>query len=246
MVTIDARGVYYADLNKLVKQALADGAQEIILKNVNGQRYIGDGLQGEQKITIEGVPGNDLAAYMDGLELAVKGNAQDGVANTMNSGTVIIHGDAGDTAGYAMRGGEIFIKGSVGYRVGIHMKEYMDKVPVIVVGGKAGDFFGEYMAGGILILLGLGLEDEQDIVGNYCGTGMHGGVMFIRGQVAEYQLGKEVKVVELTEEDRNLVEDYVRRFAGYFKMDAGAILDVPFRKLIPYNKRPYGNLYAKS
>ncbi|MHB1419630.1 MAG: GltB/FmdC/FwdC-like GXGXG domain-containing protein [Bacillota bacterium] len=244
MINIDAKGQYYADLNKLVKQALTDGAQQITIKNVNGHRYIGDGIRGRQKITIEGVPGNDLAAYMDGLELIVKGNAQDGVANTMNDGTIIIHGDAGDTLGYAMRGGEVFVKGDVGYRVGIHMKEYRDKIPAIVIGGKAGDFLGEYMAGGILILLGLNVC-EDSLVGNFCGTGMHGGVIFIRGQADEHQLGKEVKVVEMTVEDQRLLENYVRRFARYFAMDAGEILKAPFSKLIPFNKRPYGNLYAK-
>ena len=54
-----------------------------------------------------------------------------------------------------MRGGEIYVKGNVGWRSGIHMKSYLEKFPVIVIGGKAGDFLGEYMAGGIIILLGL-------------------------------------------------------------------------------------------
>ncbi|MHB1127044.1 MAG: GltB/FmdC/FwdC-like GXGXG domain-containing protein [Bacillota bacterium] len=244
MITIDAKGLYYADLNRIIKQALADGAQQITLKNVNGHRYIGDGIRGRQRITIEGVPGNDLAAYMDGLELVVKGNAQDGVANTMNDGLIIIHGDAGDTLGYAMRGGEVFVKGDVGYRVGIHMKEYRDKIPAIVIGGKAGDFLGEYMAGGILIILGLNVP-EGSLVGNYCGTGMHGGVIFIRGQAEERQLGKEVKIVEMTLEDQQILENYVRRYAQYFAVDAEAILEASFSKLIPFNKRPYGNLYAK-
>ena len=35
------------------------------------------------------------------------------------------------------------------------MKGYMDKVPVMIIGGTAGNFFGEYMAGGVLILLGI-------------------------------------------------------------------------------------------
>lgn len=245
MVTIDARGIYYKELNEMIKSTLADGAEEICLKNVNGQRYIGDGLMGKQKITVNGTPGNDLAAFMNGPFLEIRGNAQDGVGNTMNDGTVVIYGDARDALGYAMRGGEIFVQGEVGYRVGIHMKGYYDKNPVIVVGKKAGDFFAEYMAGGIQIILGLNLEPGEKIVGDFCGTGMHGGVIYLRGEVDSTQLGKEVKVVPMTEEDEVTVKKYVEAYGKYFNVDPTLILKKPFKKLIPFNKRPYGNMYAK-
>lgn len=245
MKTIDASGMYYADLNKSIRESIKSGeAYEFLLKNINGQRYIGDGLTGDNRITIEGTPGNDLAAYMNGYEIVVKGNAQDAVANTMNTGRIIVHGNAGDTLGYAMRGGEVFIKENVGYRVGIHMKEYQDKVPVIVVGGKAGDFLGEYMAGGRILLLGMNLRDGEEIVGNYCGTGMHGGVMYVRGEVAEHKLGKEVRVEELNEQDKEFVSSYVMKYVEYFGFSYDFIMNKKFTKLYPFNKRPYGNLYA--
>ena len=244
MVTIDARGLTYKELNVLVKQSADGGAEEISLKNISGHRYIGDGLKGRNKIIVKGTPGNDLAAYMDGPCLEIHGNTQDGVGNTMNDGTIVVYGDARDTLGYAMRGGEIYIRGNVGYRVGIHMKGYLDRIPAIVVGGKAGDFFAEYMAGGVQIILGLNLKPGEKIVGDYCGTGMHGGVVYLRGDVEPHQLGKEIKVVPLTEEDNTVIEKYVGRYAEYFKMDKDAILRKPFLKLIPYNKRPYGNMYA--
>lgn len=244
MKVINADGVYYAELNRFIKESLNEGENEILLENVNGQRYIGSGISGNQRIVINGTPGNDMAAYMDGPEVVVNGNAQDGVANTMNNGRIIIHGNAGDILGYGMRGGEVFVKGDVGYRVGIHMKEYRDKVPVIVIGGKAGDFLGEYMAGGRIIILGLNLEIGEEIIGNYCGTGMHGGVIYIRGCVPDYKLGKEVKPIEPDLEDFNLINQYVQRYSEYFGFNFDFIVNKGFIKLIPYNKRPYGNLYA--
>jgi len=244
MVSIDARGMHYKDLNEMVKQFIEHGSKEIKIKNVNGQRYIGDGLKGRGKIVIKGVPGNDLAAFMDGPLLEVYGNAQDGVGNTMNDGTVVIHGDARDALGYAMRGGEIYVQGEVGCRVGIHMKGYLDKAPVIVIGKKAGDFFAEYMAGGVQIVLGLGLEPGEKIVGNYCGTGMHGGVIYLGGEVEDFQLGKEVRVVPLESEDQAMLEKYVGRFADFFGKNKEQVFNKHFIKLIPYNKRPYGNMYA--
>ncbi|MHB1652853.1 MAG: GltB/FmdC/FwdC-like GXGXG domain-containing protein [Desulfitobacteriaceae bacterium] len=245
MSVLNGKGVYYRELNETIRAQFASGADEVRVLNVNGQRYIGDGVRGnKQRLVLEGTPGNDMAAYMDGLEIIVQGNAQDSMANTMNEGKIIVHGHAGDTVGYAMRGGEIYIRDGVGYRVGIHMKEYMDKIPAIIIGGKAGEFFGEYMAGGILMLLGLGLEEGQEIVGSYCGTGMHGGVMYIRGDVAEYKLGKEVKIVELTPEDEEKIRYYVSEYVQHFGGDGEEILSKSFNKLIPYNKRPYGNLYC--
>lgn len=244
MRVIDANGMHYKNLNVLIKETAAAGEQDIRVLNVRGQRYIGDGMRGNTVITIEGVPGNDMAAFMDGPTIVVKGNAQDAVGNTMNDGTVIIHGHAGDTVGYAMRGGTIFVRDDVGYRVGIHMKEYEDKVPAIVIGGKAGDFFGEYMAGGVLILLGLGMKPGESIVGNYCGTGMHGGVIYLRGEVDKYRLGKEANVQPIDEKDQRVLRRYIEQFARHFGYDAQELLDNPFTKLIPFGKRPYGKLYS--
>lgn len=244
MNMIDATGMHYKDLNAAIKQLINGDSAEILVKNVQGQRFIGSGIHGRSKIMIEGTPGNDIAAYMDGATIVVHGNAQDGVANTMNDGKVIIHGNAGDILGYAMRGGEIYIKGDVGYRVGIHMKEYLNKKPVIVIGGKAGAFLGEYMAGGIIILLGLNVEDAQEIVGNYCGTGMHSGVIYSRLPIDSYKLGKEVKQAQAETADMNIISSYVKNFCQYFGFDCDSIMNCQFVKIYSYNHRPYGNLYA--
>jgi glutamate synthase domain-containing protein 3 len=194
-VHIDARGVYYKTLNEQVRQYVTAGAKTIVLDHVNGQRYIGAGLQGEDiRIDIYGVPGNDMAVFMDGPTIEVFDNAQDSVGNTMNAGRIYVHGHAGDVCGYGMRGGKLFVRGDVGYRVGIHMKAYMEKVPVLIIGGTAGHFLGEYMSGGTIILLGLEKRPGQPLAGDYLGTGMHGGAIFVRGEVDSRRVGKEVGV----------------------------------------------------
>ncbi|MGQ9512976.1 hypothetical protein [Thermodesulfitimonas sp.] len=244
MLRIDVACLHYRELNRRIREAIAAGEKEFLLVNVNGHRYIGAGLQSPVCITIEGVPGNDLACFMDGPVITVKGNAQDGVGNTMNGGVVVIHGDAGDVCGYGMRGGKLFIKGNVGYRTGIHMKAYFDKVPVVVVGGTTGDFLGEYMAGGILVILGLGREDGEPLTGDYTGTGMHGGTIFLRGTVEEFFLGKEVQPFPPNETDWGLLRQIVMEFCGYFGYDPEAVLGAEFTKLVPVSYRPYGRLYA--
>lgn len=244
VVTIDARGIFHRELNARLRQLAWNGTRKIQLQNVYGQRYIGTGLGRPIEIEIFGTPGNDLGAFMDGPKIIVHGNAQDGCGNTMNNGQIIIHGHAGDILGLSARGGKIFVREDAGYRAAIHMKEYQDKKPVVIIGGTAQDFLGEYMAGGILILLGLNLKEEEGHKANFIGTGMHGGVIYLRGEVQEYQLGKEVGVAEPNENDYLTLKELVGEFAYHFGHDAENILKHKFVKLFPLYLRPYGRLYA--
>lgn len=242
---INAQGLHYKTLNEKIHTAIDSGDKNIILDNVNGQRYIGNGLtDNEIQITINGTPGNDLAAFMNSPTLIVNSNAQDGIGNTMNNGKIVVYGNAGDIVGYSMRGGEIYIQGNAGYRVGIHMKSYHNSHPAIIIGGIVGDFLGEYMAGGRIIVLGLDKKPGESIVGDYCGTGMHGGTIYLHGDVEDYQLGKEVKKVSLDSEDKKILNGYLKEYAACFSKNLKGLKETQFIKLIPYSHRPYGKLYA--
>ena len=243
-IKIDAGGVCYRELNAGLREATSNGVRKVELYNVHGQRYIGTDLDKPVKLEIFGTPGNDLGAFMNGPKIIVHGNAQDGCGNTMNEGEIIVHGHAGDIIGLSARGGRIFVREDVGYRAGIHMKEYQDKKPALVIGGTAQDFPGEYMAGGILVLLGLNLKEDEPHKARFIGTGMHGGVIYLRGNVEEHQLGKEVGVAELEESDRRILRQLIGEFAAHFGGDAGEILAHKFIKLFPRWLRPYGRLYA--
>lgn len=240
---IDASGLHYRDLNRQIREAVRGGVGRIELLNVYGQRYIGTNVEGGVEIEITGTPGNDLAAFMNGPRIVVYGNVQDGCGNTMNEGEVVVRGHAGDIIGYSMRGGRIYIREGVGYRAGIHMKEYKEKKPLLVIGGSAQDFLGEYMAGGAILLLGLGLEGEHPRhKTRFMGTGMHGGVIYVRGEMEE--VSPEVKHHTLTESDRNFVGGVVEDFAKHFDLEPNKILEGEFSKLTPLSSRPYGNIYA--
>ncbi|MDR1401028.1 MAG: hypothetical protein LBI98_01795 [Endomicrobium sp.] len=244
MKTIDALGVYYRDLNSLIDNSIKTEG-DITLKNVFGQRYIGRGLPKEASLKIYGTPGNDMAVYMDGAEIEVFGNSQDAVGNTMNCGKIVIHGNCGDTLGYAMRGGEIYIEGNVGYRAGIHMKKYKEMNPVIVIGGKAGDFLGEYMAGGAVILLGLNLAKDEDIIGRFCGTGMHGGVIYLNGTPDKYRFGRETaKSVNITTEDVLFLRKHIDFYKKSFNKRLNNLKVESFSKYVAINKNPYSSMYC--
>ena len=243
-LTIDAAGLHYRDLNRVLREAVLGGAHTIDLHNVFGQRYIRTNLKTPAKIQIHGTPGNDLGAFMDGPRIVVHGNAQDGCGNTMNDGEIVVHGHAGDITGLSARGGKIFVRDGVGYRAAIHMKEYEDKKPALVIGGTAQDFLAEYMAGGIVVVLGLNGNNGNGHLPRFVGTGMHGGVVYLRDKVEDWQLGKEVGIAEPDDNDRKTLATLVEEFAAHFGYDAARILAAPFVKLFPLHLRPYEQLYA--
>ena len=57
-ITIDAKDLHYTPLNLQIRKAIADGVKDITVNNVLGQRFIGDGIRGDDvTITLNGVPG---------------------------------------------------------------------------------------------------------------------------------------------------------------------------------------------
>lgn len=251
-VDIDASGQQYDELNQRLRSAVSGGAEQVVLRNVFGQRYIGTNLYGTAdaeglkrlKISIHGTPGNDLGAFMDGPAITVHGSVMDGTGNTMNRGRIVVHGRAGDITGFSARGGEIFVRDSAGYRAGIHMKEYLGTRPVMVIGGTTQDFLGEYMAGGVIIILGLNLGDGEPHYCSHLGTGMHGGAIFIRGTVPEHQLAEAVGASEITDDDKALLKSYIGHYGKLFSTDVSWISPSCFTKLTPLSARPYKQLYA--
>ncbi len=241
-IQIDAEGLYYKDLNCLLRQVICMDLDNIRILNVCGQRYLGTDLNTKIKIDVYGTPGNDLGAFMNGPKVVVHGNAQDGCGNTMNEGEIVIEGHAGDVTGNSMRGGKIFVKDFVGYRVGIHMKQYQKKIPVVVVGETAGDFLAEYMAGGVILILGLNLKEGEKCRAKFVATGMHGGVIYERGDILEPENGTKTEAVG--KRDMQVIEGLVNQYCGHFGADPKAILAGKFKKILPLSKRPYEKLFS--
>ena len=243
VVKVDAEGIYFRELNSILRALVQKGGiEKIELRNVCGQRYIGTDLNTNIEIEIYGTPGNDLAAFLNGPRITIHGNAQDASGNTMNEGEIVIHGHAGDLTGHSMRGGRIFVKECVGYRVGIHMKQYEQKIPTIVIGETAGDFLAEYMAGGIILALGLNLKEGEKCQSRFICTGMHGGVLYQRGIIFTPEAGTKVEPVG--KRDMKTITKLVNDYCGYFGGDVKAILSAKFYKILPISKRPYEKLFS--
>lgn len=238
MIQIDSIGLDFKALNENLRATAGDCK----ITGCCGQRFIAAGMS-DKNITIEGIPGNALGAYLNGAVITVNANAQDAVGDTMNDGEIIVHGNIGDAAGYAMRGGKIFVRGNAGYRAGIHMKSYGAKVPAMVIGGRAGSFLGEYQAGGVIVVLGIGADDKR-IVGNFPCTGMHGGKMFLRCRSGEVDFPSQVTARDATAADLEQLRPYVYEYCDLFGYDKQEIFGAPFTVVTPDSNNPYKQMYV--
>lgn len=233
----------YEEINDEIKAELSK-KNKAVVKDVNGQRYIGCALDEGKTVEVYGTPGNDMACYLNGGKVVVFGNCQDAVGNTMNGGEIVVHGHSGDAMGYGMRDGQIYIRDNVACRGGIHMKEFREMRPVLVIGENAGSFLGEYMAGGTIVLLGLNLKRGEKLFGTHCASGMHGGKIFVRGTFPKGNLSPNIKISNLDDEDKKELDEYIKKYCKYFDCSYDEIMKKGFKKLSPESSRPYANLYT--
>ena len=83
------------------------------------------------------------------------------------------------------------------------------------------------------------------IVGPHCATGMHGGRIFIRGEVPQENISEHITAVkELDSRDTEELQRHVRAYCEKFGKSFDEIMSVPFTKLVPTTSRPYANLYT--
>ncbi|MGS2722581.1 glutamate synthase large subunit [Porticoccus sp. GXU_MW_L64] len=137
-----------------------------------------DGLPKPLKLHLEGVAGLSLGVWnAPGLELYLKGDANDYVGKGMAGGKIVLRpADGsqfstqlapimGNTCLYGSTGGRLYASGTAGERFGVR-----NSGTVAVIEG-AGDHCCEYMTGGIVVVLGK--------VGHNFGAGMTGGFAFV-------------------------------------------------------------------
>ncbi|EHP68835.1 MAG: glutamate synthase [Metallosphaera yellowstonensis] len=191
---VDASKVGYKDLNREIMKYAGKGEVKVV--NVMGHRFVGITFpRAGLRVKLYGVVGNALANLNENNEFLVYGNVADDCCDTMHGGRVVITGDARDVLAQTLQGGEVFVGGNAGNRVGIQMREYGFKRPYLVIGGRVDDYLGEYMAGGVIVVLGLRNRGEK--TGYYVGTGMVGGRIFVRGKVDPSRVGMQPNRTEM-------------------------------------------------
>ncbi|HVL13303.1 MAG TPA: glutamate synthase-related protein [Gemmata sp.] len=167
------------------------------------------------KVRLDGEAGQSLGAWcVNGLDLELRGFAQDGVAKGISGGTVVVTLDytasdyggeiqsvAGNNVGYGATGGTVFVGGRAGHRLGIRNSG------ATIVAEAAGKYACEYMTRGRVLILGP--------VENEIGSGMTGGELFIfdpHTEVPAKLHGKSVTVIDCSHIDYEWIHPLIHQY----------------------------------
>ncbi|MCF8110607.1 MAG: FAD-dependent oxidoreductase [Desulfobacteraceae bacterium] len=158
----------------------------------SGQRLGSMGFSGT-RIENFGPASDDVGWLNAGAEIIVRGNASNGVAN-------------------AMAQGRIYVAGDIGAR-GMTMTKQNPRFdpPELWVLGSAGDYFGEFMAGGIAVICGVEARTPGNVLGYRPLVGMVSGRVFFRGPHGGYSKS-DARLMPITDADWQWLKENLARF----------------------------------
>jgi NADPH-dependent glutamate synthase beta subunit-like oxidoreductase/glutamate synthase domain-containing protein 3/NAD-dependent dihydropyrimidine dehydrogenase PreA subunit len=144
--------------------------------------------------------------------IEVMGPVSDDVGWLNAGAEIIVHGHATNGAANAMAQGKIFIGGSIGAR-GMTMTKHNPRysAPQLWVLGSVGDYFAEFMAGGIAVVCGHEPADAGNILGYRPCVGMVGGRIFFRGPHGGFSQ-HDAKLMAIADEDWTWLAENLQAF----------------------------------
>jgi glutamate synthase domain-containing protein 3 len=99
------------------------------------------------------------------------------------------------------------------------------------------------MAGGLILVLGRG--DAATVSERGIGSGIHGGHIFVRGDINSQYLGVGARAHPCTPEERCLITPLIDEYCQYFRSDAAPFLDAEYTRISPASSRPFANMYTR-
>ncbi len=182
-----------------------------------GQHGIGGRLwkADRQKVymKIEGHAGQRVGSMgFPNTVIDVIGPASDDVGWLNAGATITVHGNAGNGAANAMAQGKIYVAGNLGAR-GMTMTKHNPRFapPELWVLGGAGDYFGEFMAGGIAVICGHKAQNPENVLGYRPLVGMVGGKVFFRGSHSGFSQ-TDAKLIPISDEEWHWLSDHLKIF----------------------------------
>ena len=207
-------------LEEIIQQQVKAGNRELEIEAF-GQHGIGGrlwvGASKEKHLRIIGHSGQRTGSLgTPGTFIEIMGPASDDVAWLNAGAEITVHGHASNGVMNGAAQGKVFIAGSIGAR-GMTMTKHNPRFepPELWVLGAAGDYFGEFMAGGVAVICGL--EAGQDLISDRLVmgyrplVGMVGGKVFTRGNAKGYST-KDAKVIPLGDGDWAWLETNLKTF----------------------------------
>jgi len=175
-------------LEEIVHRHIKNGRRSIEIEGY-GQHGIGGRLWsvGDEKafIKITGQSGQRTGSFGHAnTRIEIMGPASDDVGWLNAGAQIIVHGNASNGVMNGAAQGKVYISGSIGAR-GMTMTKRNPRFepPELWVLGAAGDYFGEFMAGGIAVICGHDCDSEAQVLGYRPLVGMVGGKVFAHGKI---------------------------------------------------------------
>lgn len=192
-------------LEERIQQAVSEGHHFLKVK-AYGQHGIGGRLwrAGAEPVYLEihGSPGQRVGSMgFPNTRIEVMGPASDDVGWLNAGAEIILHGHATNGVANAMAQGKIYVAGNVGARA-MTMTKHNPRFdpPELWALGSMGDYFAEFMAGGIAVVCGYETQDPSNILGYRPCVGMVGGRIFFRGPHKGFS-HVDAKLVSIEDQD---------------------------------------------
>jgi NADPH-dependent glutamate synthase beta subunit-like oxidoreductase/glutamate synthase domain-containing protein 3/NAD-dependent dihydropyrimidine dehydrogenase PreA subunit len=153
-------------------------------------------------VRILGSPGQRVGSMgFPNTRIEVMGPSSDDVGWLNGGAEIVVHGNAANGTANAMAQGKIYIAGNIGAR-GMTMTKRNPRFnhPELWVLGSVGDYFAEFMAGGIAVICGYRPQDPEDVLGYRPCVGMVGGRIFFHGPHRGYSQ-TDAKLIPISNED---------------------------------------------
>jgi NADPH-dependent glutamate synthase beta subunit-like oxidoreductase/glutamate synthase domain-containing protein 3/NAD-dependent dihydropyrimidine dehydrogenase PreA subunit len=203
-------------LEERIQQAVAEGRRRIKVKAF-GQHGIGGRLwracSEPVDVLVEGHAGQRLGSLgFPNTRIVLRGPASDDVGWLNAGAQIVVYGNAANGVANGMAQGRIYIAGSIGAR-GMTMTKNNPRFepPELWVLGSAGDYFGEFMAGGVAVVCGIDPQNPDNILRHRPCVGMVGGKVFFRGPIEDFSR-TDARLEEIGDADWQWLCDHLAYF----------------------------------
>ncbi|MEF8943087.1 MAG: FAD-dependent oxidoreductase [Desulfohalobiaceae bacterium] len=203
-------------LEERLQQAVADGHTSLRVQAM-GHHGIAGRLwragDDEVEVTVHGPSGQRLGSMgFSNTRIVALENASDDVGWLNAGADITVRGHASNGVANAMAQGRVSIGGNIGSR-GMTMTKHNPRFdpPEMWVLGSVGDYFAEFMAGGVAVICGHEPQNPENILGYRPCVGMVGGRIFFRGPHRGYSQ-VDAELVPITDQDWHWLRDNLAAF----------------------------------
>jgi NADPH-dependent glutamate synthase beta subunit-like oxidoreductase/glutamate synthase domain-containing protein 3/Pyruvate/2-oxoacid:ferredoxin oxidoreductase delta subunit len=203
-------------LEENIQKALEKGHTHLQVE-AHGQHGIGGRLWNTASenihMRIEGPTGQRLGSLgYPNTHIEVMGPVSDDVGWLNAGARITVYGNASNGVANGMAQGIVSIAGSIGSR-GMTMTKHNPRFdpPELWVLGSVGDYFGEFMAGGIAVVCGHNPQNPDSVLGYRPLVGMVGGKVYFRGPQKGFS-ETDAKLLSPSDEDWSWLDDNLRSY----------------------------------